>query len=308
MMISKKRIRNVQIYLGGIAIAAELRPVVELTEERRKKLNRIGFSENPKSGDTVLPSAIGPVSRFNADGRWHTYRDQPKESRYVRTVRWGWKDWSGTEHEDYRDIFRDCYPRTEIPAPGVELTYVERDGLAYLVSPALRNLDTDQAAIGHQINLLLEFFGECELVKADLAKFADIKVNRLHWKLLPPGKYPWQRLKAHLSEVLKRLSDNTQSVIFDRQETILSFAPDEQFIGEGGFSDYVAYVFRKRGIVILESIRKGNAIYVFGEDWDRFSKLTKSEIINNDLHIARLIHSKGWKEKLARLMDHRSAA
>lgn len=312
MIICKKRIRNLTAYIGGIPIGVELRPIVELDDLALKKLSRVGFSDNPSSGETILPNALGPISRFNADGKWITQRDQPKEERYVRTVRWTWKQWAGRgqyeEHEDFRAIYRSCYPRLEVSAPGIELTYVKRDGNAYLIAPALRNLDDTHPNILHSINLLLEIFGTCELVKTNLDRFSEIKVNRLNWKMLPPGKYPWQRIKTHLSEDLKRLSENTQSVIFDRQETILSFNPDEQFVGTGGFSDNIAYVFKEQGFVVLESIRKGNAIYVFGQDWDRFTKLTKSEIINSDLHLSRIIHTKGWKSKLARLMEGRKAA
>lgn len=312
MIIRKKHIRNVSTYIAGIALGSEFRPIVELTDQHKKTLARIGFADPPRHSDTILPNIAGPISRYNANGKWEVHRDQPKEQRYVRTVRWRWKQWAGRgnfeEHEDFRDIYRDCYPRTQRPSPGIELTYVEQDGNTYVIAPALRNLPSNHEQIGHSINLLLEFFGECELVKTDLSRFANIKVNRLNWKLLPPGEYPWQRLRSHLKVVLKRSSENTQAVIFDRQETIMSFEPNEQFIGSAGFSDYIAYVFKARGVVVLESIRKGNAIYVFGLDWERFSKLSKSDIINADLHLARLVHSKGWKERLARLMDYRYAA
>lgn len=312
MIVRKTRIRNLSAYIGGIPIGAEFRPVVELDETSRNKLARIGYSDSPSSGETVLPNGIGPISRFNADGKWQVHREQPKEERYVRTVRWTWKQWAGRgryeEHEDFRDIYRWCYPRSAVPAPGIELTYLEHDGKAYVVAPTLRNLDDQNVAMLHAINLFLELFGYCELVKGDLSRFSNILVKRLNWKMLPPGKYPWQCLKSHLGEVLKRTSENTQGVIFDRQETILSFDPDAQFVGTGGFSDYIAYVFKDGGLVVLESIRKGNAIYVFGLNWDRFSRLTKSEIISADLHMARLVHTKGWKTRLARLMDGREAA
>ncbi|WP_025898638.1 hypothetical protein [Sneathiella glossodoripedis] len=312
MFIRKKRIRSLSAYISNIPIGAEFHPVVELDEASLKKLPRIGFSTEPASGDTILPNVVGPISRFNTDGKWQIHRDQPKEKRYIRTVRWTWKQWAGRgqyeEHEDFRDIYRRCYPRSLIPVPGVELTYIEKDDKILIVAPALRNLDKQHPDVLHSVNLLLELFGVCELVKADLGSFSNIKVKRLNWQLLPPGKYPWVRLKGHLDEVLKRMSENTQSVIFDRQETILSFNPDEQFVGKGGFSDYISYVFKDRGLVVLESIRKGNAIYVFGLDWDRFSKLTKSEIINANLHLARLVHTKGWKTKIAQLLDDRKTA
>jgi hypothetical protein len=51
---------------------------------------------------------------------------------------------------------------------------------------------------------------------------------------------------------------------------------------QGGFSDYIAYVFAERRLVVLESVRKGNAIYVFGQNWDRFSKLSKAEILDRN--------------------------
>jgi len=312
MIIRRKRIRNLSAYIGGVPVGAEFRPVVELDYTSRKKLARIGFEASPTSGDTILPNGIGPVSRFNADGKWQIHRDQPKEERYIRTVRWEWKQWSGRgqykQCEDFRDIHRLCYPRSPLPAPGIELTYLEKGAKAFIAAPAYRNQNGNHDAALHVVNLLLELFGACELAKTDLGTFSGIVVKRLNWKMLPPGKHPWARLKAHLGEVLKRSSENTQSVIFDRQETILSFEPDEQFVGAGGFSDYIAYTFKGRGLVVLESIRKGNAIYVFGLDWAQFSKLTKSEIINSKLHLARLIHTKGWKAKLGAIMDQKEAA
>lgn len=125
--------------------------------------------------------------------------------------------------------------------------------------------------------------------------------------MLPPGEHPWPRVQERLACVLTRFLEDTRAVILDRQRTILAHEPDEQFVGAGGFSDYIAYVFRTRGIVVLECIRKGNAIYVFGQDWARFSKLTKAEIINQNLHLDRIVHIEGWKERLARVLVRRAA-
>lgn len=74
MIVRKTRIRNLSAYIGGIPIGAEFRPIVELDETGRKKLARIGFTESPSSGETVLPNGIGPISRFNADGKWQVHR------------------------------------------------------------------------------------------------------------------------------------------------------------------------------------------------------------------------------------------
>ena len=49
-------------------------------------------------------------------------------------------------------------------------------------------------------------------------------------------------------------------------------------------------------IVILENVRYGNAIYIFYEDWQVLSKLTKIELRNEDSRkFDRISHSPNWK-------------
>ena len=75
MLIQKAHIRNVVPYLEGIAEGTELRIVAAITDAQRQKLGRLGFTDQPNSGETVLPLGVGAVSRFNVDGRWHARRD-----------------------------------------------------------------------------------------------------------------------------------------------------------------------------------------------------------------------------------------
>lgn len=53
---------------------------------------------------------------------------------------------------------------------------------------------------------------------------------------------------------------------------------------QGGFNDYLAYVFRAHKVVVLESVRMDNAIYVFGLDWQGVSQLTKAQVLSNKYH------------------------
>jgi hypothetical protein len=110
-------------------------------------------------------------------------------------------------------------------------------------------------------------------------------------------------LEEHLKRALKETGEMLGAAILDRQETIKKFGPAEIYVGEGGFGDYLAYIFPDRQIVVLESVRHGNALYAFSKDWRAVSHLTKAEIIQGGLHLARIIHSRGWKTILARLMD-----
>jgi hypothetical protein len=89
--------------------------------------------------------------------------------------------------------------------------------------------------------------------------------------------------------------------IMDRQIAINNYGPDRYYVGEGGFHDYVAYEFTARGIVVMESFRRDNAIYVFGDDWAKVSKLTKAEVLSNKFHRERIIHSSRYKDRLSDL-------
>lgn len=307
MLIKKKKINNIQSYLEGIPLGDDLKVSVRLTDAMKAKIIRWGFSDPLEDGETLLPSPRGPSSRFNAEGRWQVHKNLPKEERYIRTISWSWTDWQGNQYEDFKDINRLCYPRTLISPPGEEITYSEIAGEAYLVSRAFKNLPADHEAIRSAANVLLEMCGECELVQANLAKFPPVKVKRVAWKFLPPGKSPWNTLHSHLTTHLKA-SPATLKVVLDRQKTIMSYGPDDLYIGEGGFSDYIAYHFKARGLVVLECVRRGNAIYVFDKNWSAFAQLSKGEIIQNGYHKARIIHSNGWKARLDKLLKVGKAA
>ena len=64
-------------------------------------------------------------------------------------------------------------------------------------------------------------------------------------------------------------------------------------------------MFRSRGVVVLESIRKDNALYLFGDGWERFSRLSKAEVLSNNHHLDRIIHAQGWKARLAQVLRER---
>lgn len=310
MEIRRKRIINLEHYVGAVPTGAPFR--VLCAEWEPEHLSRIGFEVAPEPNDSILPAPRGSVSRFNADGRWEILRDQPKESRYIRTIFWRWKQWAGRdqfeEHEESRDVYRDCYPRRLVPPPSVEITYLQPDGRSVFVSPLLENKAASAEHIKHVINLFLEIFGVCELVSVGLAPFVSPSVRKVHWRMLPPGEYSWDRLQTHLDTNVQRTSDGVQRVIMDRVETIRGYGPDRICVGAGGFNDYLAYEFRQLGLVVLESIRRDNALYAFGQDWEQFSQLSKAEIISENRYVARIVHVAGWKERLRALLSQPAAA
>src|SRR5689334_1149064 len=111
MRIAKTRIRAIAPYLTGVDAGGKFRIGIQANAT---SVAKAGFESAAQVGDTVLPPALGPVSRFNSEGRFIVRTDLPKETRYIRTVFWRWKEWAGrgryVEREDYRDIYQDCYP------------------------------------------------------------------------------------------------------------------------------------------------------------------------------------------------------
>lgn len=272
------------------------------SENMAEEFQSVGLDAAAEDGDAVLPPIVGSISFFNAEGSWIVHADQPKESRVVGQRIWRWREFRGrydsVERERTIDIERDCYPRTFVEPPAVEMVAATVEGRRRLVSavPA----DSDDTLLIHTINLYLESFGVCE-VSNDPQERPAPELRRVNWRILPEGDDPWDRAR---SAVRNRNLDSADSetIILDRQDHICSFGPNEIFVGRGGFDDYLAYIFEERGVVVLESVTRGNAIYVFERNWENFSQLTKREIIQNDLHLQRIVHATGWKQRFAQLM------
>ena len=304
MQIKKKFIRSIDRYISHLSPGDSIRIVVEA--EVAHNLSSIGFSSSPVDGETVLPAACGKVSEFNADGEYLARRDLPKEYRYVTTVEWTWEQWDGYDQTktvtEERDIYRDCYQREFLPPPSEELTWIKSDGSPLIISLEFSVENISKDSFKHLINLFLELFGECEIRRSDLSSFTPSNVSRVNWHFLPPGRYPWDRVLSHTRNLVRNRDPRYSKVILGRQHFITKYQPDEIFVGNGGFRAYVAYVFKEKETVILESVLTDNATYVFGKDWEDVAILTKAEVLSGELHKERIIHSKGWRNRIDKLL------
>ena len=215
---------------------------------------------------------------------------------------WTWQEWRGRgqyeEREEVRDIFRDCFPRELIEPPAIELTYIDQHAKHYIATATYKKTFENTELSKHAINVMLELFGTCVVVADGLVDFSSITLKRANWRMLPPGDYPWDRIQEHVRISLRSKPSDIGEIILDRQEALKHFGPSEIYVGDGGFTDYIAYVFADRNIVVLESIKRDNAMYVFGNNWRLVSQLTKGEVVRNNLHIARIVHSKECRKNL----------
>lgn len=297
MIINKKRIYNVNEYTALFEVGSLIHVVCGASEIGHSRLRSVGFTAALAVGETILPKSVGPVSRFNAYGKEFVHNNQPKESRSFS--RW-MTDWHGGYH--IADYFLDCYPRTFIEAPAIEMSIVEIDGEKYVTSEGIQNATGNQELLRNTINLFLELFGQCELLDENMGSaVCDIPVKRVNWQILPEGECPWQKLAllAGGSGDLNNLKGVSEKY---RIETVLKFKPDMLVYGTGGFSGYMVFVFKNKNLVVMENIRYGNATYIFEGDWEAVSQLSKGEIIQQKLMKDRLQHGKSWRREIEKII------
>lgn len=300
MKIIKKRIRNIEKYLYEIKQDDEFTIGLIGIKSIKEKLVKIGFTEALKIGETVLPKIIGPISQFNADGGYIKRRDLPLQEYFI-SREWTWKDYQGNVYSKIITIRRERIHREPISAPNIELQINEVNGDKILVASKLKKEEKNFESIKHSINLLLELFGECDILDKEKKTIIPPEIIRLNWKIFPTGDYPWEKVELIIKERINSQPKGNRPVIASRNEKISSKEPSFFAYGLGGFSDYTVYGFPTKNIYILESMNTGNATYVFDKNWEEMTKLTKKEIIDDKLYKNRIVHTLEWEKEIDKL-------
>lgn len=308
MILNKKRILKISALKGIVNVGEKFSIGIPLIDLFNDKVQEIGFSQNLKCGETVLPAAkFGPTSLFNAEGKYKSNKNLPMETAY-RNVEWRWEEFHGpydkVERSKIVDVPYKRYPRTFISPPGIELSIVKSAvGKKIIVSAEFELNDSNDEVIIHTVNLFLEIFGECHFFVGDTYNAVDIPMKRLNWTILPTGKMPWSQLYKKVDPFVKKAPKGNQAVIWHRLKLINEHNPDFMALGRGGFSGYIVLGFEKQRIYTLESIYYGNATYIFGNEWEKLSKMTKAEILNNKLQKDRIIHRESWDRSIHELLS-----
>lgn len=306
MILKKKRINK----LSGLSWLEKGQKVVFALQNAirfKEKLVELGFSTDLNEGETILPAAINPATMRNAEKFYVPDKSKPKE-KYYQTLWWTRHEWAGRgetrEVSEYVDIPRERYPQIEYQPYSVELSIkYDNEGHLIIATEPLEFCDNNEKLLINTANIFLTNFGECEILSDSFHELEPTHIIRLNWEILPPGEYPWEKVKAELEKISEHKSKTARKMLLDKCEYINSFRPDFRAYGKSGFSGYVVFGFKSRNIYVLESVYTNNATYVFGADWELLSKLTKAEILNAGLHDARLIHNDNWKQNIDALME-----
>jgi hypothetical protein len=308
VIINQHRINNLSAHLPDQLLGKRLRVIQIFTPDLQERLQKIGFELPIEAGMSVLPSkCIGPVARFNAEGRSVVRTDLPKESA-CRPHYWTRTEYRGRDRVEVSDvvyIHYQRYPRDFIPPAEIRLVVgTTPDGGKTISSPVYEYGSEDHKLLT-AINLHLECFGSCVIATEDSMPVRFPVIRRLDWDVLPPGEYPWAELRERTFRSLSNTKPSSRAVIQQRLETINAYQPDFYAVGKSGFSGYIVLGFKAIGLYFLECQRIDNATYVFGSNWESLSQLTKRDILVGDLHEHRLIHGPTWPSQVHQLLRNR---
>ena len=247
-------------------------------------------------GESVLPSPdFGCVSKRNACGYEYADKSQPKIKRYVNTM---WIQPFGNSNASYIpvDIHRPCYPKIFVSPTGIEVVLYENSAKKKFVLADLTE-DIRENHLIEVVNLFLEIYGHCYVFDEEIDVTPIKKRRRCNWELLPPGEKP----SVHLTHQLK--DQGVPHDTFDVNRLYVLDRYDVEFVAEGinGFGGYYAYVFKKH--CVLESAAYGNATYIIPkENWEVLSQRTKQELLDEDLVVAKIIHTASWKYEIRKVI------
>lgn len=284
MVIRKTRINSLEKYFSNISDEKVFYVSVSADE---KNIEQMAF-ENLVEGMSLVPKPIGPVTKFNLWGKSFADKTQEKEKREFERD-YHVVDWHGNDHYGICFQTRMCYPKIQILPPLVEITYEREKFISEQMTMS------NPEIVKHTINIFLELFGYCEIIDADKKSIVKTaKIKKVPWKILPSGKYPWEKVEKALEDYFVEAPEKNKNALRNNHRELSQLEPDFLAIGENSFNGYVVYGYRFKNLYIFESNQTGNATYVFKGDWEKASQLTKYEITQGELCYKRIIHTKEW--------------
>lgn len=293
MKIKGKSIRNLNRVLKAAGDLKEVNLAYKVDGKDSRIWESLGFRSSLVVGHYLIPSVLGKITSFNARGTEVVRKDLPKQPESV-TFFGSSRDWHGGIHSGIRTRTVQKYPREFVPAPSEAFYVSQIDEELYLTTSVMSLVDEDEVRNLHVCNLMLECFGEFEIYNSEKGTLVGPKLKRVQWEILPKGEYPWSKSKPIIDAATSSIDKKAKEVVDYRMKTIAKYNPDFLATGQGGFNGYFVYGFENIGVYVLESVYLDNATYLFDDEWEAFSQLTKSEIINGGLAKARIVHDRKW--------------
>ncbi len=293
-MLNKKRIFNIEGYLSRYCTDIDFYVGVKASDISADVLKRLGLKA--EKGERKIPYGIGPISKFNVNGKTVKLKHLPKievhqrrHSRKTGAYLGMWHLW--------------MWQRQQVEAPKIPVEFVETDGELLIISPALQYLPENEDINCHVVNIFLECFGQASFYTRDLQVMVwEPKITQGNWVILPEGTSIEEK-----QERVQRVAEEREArgipTYKSGLEMLKAYGPGDIVAGTNGFNGYCAYVYPERELILLECLDYGNATYVLPyKDWEETSKLTKGEILEGKLCTNRIPHDVNWASRIQKVM------
>jgi hypothetical protein len=105
-----------------------------------------------------------------------------------RQVEWHWKEFRGRYDTEDRSKIVEVpykrYPRSEVPPHAAELEIrASAEGVLHIVV-GLFTAGIDDSRATNSYNMLIELFGGCSVLRADMTTWERAPTRQLNWELL----------------------------------------------------------------------------------------------------------------------------
>jgi len=122
---------------------------------------------------------------------------------------------------------------------------------------------------------------------------ADAATEHVRWRLLPRGALSEEWTRGYYAG----LQDKNPGTRYDPDRIVkpLSLGPNRRYEEVGGTEGYTVFTFPRTSSVLLECPIVEHALYVIHKDRERWSMMSKQELIADESgEIVRIIHRPGW--------------
>lgn len=250
------------------------------------------------------PASCGVYASRNLDG-WEDKRtDLAKELREISN--WA-PNWHGSGHHlvsrtiQAWPVEHHAARLLTISAAVLEPWMKDRASVRFRVDQPLHRDDSDFVGnLAFNLRLLREAVGDARIYGADFTDDDFAKIQRVDWQFLPRGSG---------EEVLKRLAagrianEAKMQVAAERIRVLDRLEHDGFIVGIGKFARYFGAKFGTR-FVVLENLEYGNAMYLFEENWEVLTQLTRTDLIKRrDPSVHRIPHVRGWQSVVRRFLQ-----
>ena len=305
MKLEQKRIRTTSRLLSEINKNSAFILGTKMNGKIEKKIKEMFDFEQVKAGISIFPPPfLGIMSKKNSVGEFIAQKNEPKETAY-RAQEWTLKDWGGNTHSGTDYVPYKRYPRKFIKPKEFKLiiTKMSSNEMFLHIDKIFKNNEENLFDILYAANLMLESIGEVEAFNLDDEKniIEITPIETINWEILPPGEKIWESFENKRKNIL---SKGEKTLIKERFEVINEYKPDSIKKGIGGYVGYLIFEFKEKNLFVFDSIIYGDATYIFEGTWEHVSKLTKKEIITQNLAEDRIIHNKSWKKKIKKYLEN----